>query len=147
MSKQTALGNRYAITALKDRRASLAGEIALLKRQIAWRIEQLQTIDNTLELFLPGINPDTIPARRTYKRIHLFKQGELARSVLDALRECGKPVPVGDVTTAVLTVLGMSATHRAPMHVRVRASLEYLERRGKVAKTGHRLSAKWAVRD
>ena len=144
---QTERGNRYAIAALKDRRAELAGEIALLKRQVAWRIEQLEKIDATLELFLPGINPESIPKRRPYKRVHLFKQGELARSVLDALRECGKPVQVADVTTAVLTVLGMSATHRAPMHVRVRASLEYLERRGKVAKTGHRLSAKWAIRE
>jgi hypothetical protein len=140
-------GNQYAIAALKDRRAHLAGEIGLLKRQIAWRTEQLAGIDATLALFLPGIDPKTIPAKKAYKRIHLFKQGELARSVLDALRECGKPVQLEDVITATLGVLGMARVHRPAMGHRVRASLAYLEKRGRVRKSGHHLSARWALAD
>jgi hypothetical protein len=34
-------GNQYALAALKDKRATLAGEIVDLKKQLAWRVSQL----------------------------------------------------------------------------------------------------------
>jgi hypothetical protein len=41
-------GNRYAIAALKDRRATMAGEIVQFKQGIADREEQLTHLDATL---------------------------------------------------------------------------------------------------
>ena len=41
MSDQTEAGNRYALHALKDKRATLSGEIGDLKRRLAWRVQQL----------------------------------------------------------------------------------------------------------
>jgi hypothetical protein len=41
-------GNRYAIHALKDRRATMAGEIVQMKEGIAYREEQLTHLDAVL---------------------------------------------------------------------------------------------------
>jgi hypothetical protein len=41
-------GNRYAIHALKDRRATMAGEIVQMKEGISYREEQLTHLDAVL---------------------------------------------------------------------------------------------------
>ncbi len=53
------LGNRYALHALRDKRATLAGEIADLKKQLAWRVSQLDHVDACLNIFEPGFDPQT----------------------------------------------------------------------------------------
>jgi hypothetical protein len=50
-------GNRYAIHALKDRRATMAGEIVQMKEGIRYREEQLSHLDavlRELDPILPG---------------------------------------------------------------------------------------------
>jgi hypothetical protein len=54
-------GNRYAIHALKDRRATMAGEIVQFKQGIADREEQLSHLDATLRIW-------TRPTGRTPSR-------------------------------------------------------------------------------
>jgi hypothetical protein len=54
-------GNRYALHALKDKRATLAGEIADLKKQLAWRVQQLDHVDACLTIFEPTGDPAAIP--------------------------------------------------------------------------------------
>jgi hypothetical protein len=46
-------GNRYAICALKDRRATMAGEIIQMKEGIRHREEQLTHLDATLRVLDP----------------------------------------------------------------------------------------------
>src|SRR2546430_541499 len=82
--------NRYALAALKDRRATLAGEIYDLKRQLAWRQNQLDHVDACLTIFEPGFSIESIGVKRPRKRVKLYGQGELSRSILDALRRAGE---------------------------------------------------------
>jgi hypothetical protein len=70
---QSPLGNRYALTALREKRATLAGEIAQLKKQIAWKTTQIKSVDETLGLFDPNYSPGSIRAKKPYQRVHLFK--------------------------------------------------------------------------
>lgn len=139
-------GNRYALAALKDKRATLAGEIADLKKQIAWRTEALAHVDACLRLMDPAATPDAIPAKRPYKRVKLFRQGELGRMILDALRRAEKPLGTHAVVTALLDAGGHGEPARAAMTPRVRGNLAYLERAGKVAKAGSGKTITWALK-
>ena len=79
---QSDKGNRYAIRALKDRRATLAGEIQRFKDGIKRREQQL---DATLRILDPEYRADTIAPKRI-RRGKLFGGGELNRLIIDALR-------------------------------------------------------------
>lgn len=68
-------GNRYAICALKDRRATMAGEIVQMKEGIRHREEQLTHLDPTLRVFDPSYRADSIPPKRL-RRVKLFGNGE-----------------------------------------------------------------------
>jgi hypothetical protein len=86
------LGNKYALAALKNKRATLAGEIAELKKQLAWRVSQLDHVDACLTIFEPGFDVNALGIKRPRKRVKLFRQGELGRLIIDALRRAGKPL-------------------------------------------------------
>jgi hypothetical protein len=64
-------GNRYAICALKDRRATMAGEIVQMKEGIRHREEQLTHLDATLRVLDPSYRADTIAPKRL-RRVKLF---------------------------------------------------------------------------
>jgi len=51
------LGNKYALAALREKRATLAGELELLKRQVTWKQTQLASVDDTLTLFDASLLP------------------------------------------------------------------------------------------
>lgn len=142
---QTENGNRYALAALKDKRATLAGEIAYLKKKLAWGEDALSHIDACLRLMDPEADPSSLPAKRTYRRVKLFRQGELGRIILDALRRAGKPVGTHAIVSALLQAGGHSESARPTMMPRVRGNLAYLERNGKVTKTGHGRAVTWAL--
>jgi hypothetical protein len=57
-------GNRYAIHTLKDRRATMAGEIVQMKEGIRYREEQLSHLDAVLRELDPSYRVDTIPPKR-----------------------------------------------------------------------------------
>lgn len=142
---QTETGNRYAITALKDKRATLAGEIAQLKNKLAWAESQLKHLDATLQIFEPGANPDAIPNKRPKKRVKLFRQGELSRTLLDCLRTSDSPMRTYDVVSAVIIALGHEEVSRSALAPRVRSNLQYLQKRGGVAKIGGGTNARWKL--
>lgn len=56
-------GNRYALSALRDKRAVLASEIVQLERQLRHRKESISHVDATLRLLDPSIETDAIPGQ------------------------------------------------------------------------------------
>ncbi len=142
---QTDTGNKYAVKALKDKRAALAGEIIQLKKKIDWAESQLRHVDATLSLFDPKVDPKAIPPSRSQKRVKLFKQGELNRLIFDALRVSGEPTRTFDVITSVILALGHEESARPALGPRVRSNLQYLMRRGEVAKIGSGRDARWTL--
>jgi hypothetical protein len=138
-------GNRYALHALKDKRATLAGEIADLKKQLAWRVQQLDHVDACLTIFEPGFDPAKIGLKRPRKRVKLFRQGELGRLIIDALRRAGKPLGTHEVATALLERGGYGESARPSLTPRVRGNLAYLERVAKIRKTGKASAARWSL--
>lgn len=139
-------GNKYAIAALKDRRATMAGEIIQFKEAIRYREEQLAHLDATLRVLDPSYRADTLPPKRL-RRVKLFGGGELNRLILDALRCAkGKPLSTPDIADAIIAAKGYGEEAKHALIRRVRANLSYLLRqRRAVVKTGDRLTAKWAL--
>lgn len=142
--EQTLLGSRYALTALKNQRGRLAGEIDRYKRKLAWAETQIRNVDATLHLLEPLADPAPVPPERPQKRIKLFRQGELYRLVMDALRRAGGPIALREIVTAVIRAGGLSEEARPTLGPRVRGSLAYLQRTGKVTKSGKGRDALWA---
>ncbi len=139
-------GNRYALAALKERRASIDGEMRECERRLRYLREALGHLDATLALFDPEGNPKVIRAKRPYKRVKLFASGQLGRTVLNALRQAGRPSTTAEVIEAVVAELGYGADAAVGMSTRVRGSLLYLWKvRGLVVKEGERETARWTI--
>ena len=103
-------------------------------------------VDASLKLLDPSIQIDSIPnKRRPPQRIRLFRQGELGRLILGALRDADEPIRTQAIISTVVAAGGHGESARAAMGQRVRANLAYLERRGKVLKNGNGKSARWSL--
>jgi hypothetical protein len=138
-------GNKYALAALKDKRATLAGEIADLKKRLAWRQSQLDHVDATLTIFEPGFDVDAIGVKRPKKRVKLFAQGQLGRTIMDVLRRAEKPTGTHDVVTGLLMALGHEESARNALTPRARSNLAYLQKAKKVTKAGRGMKVVWAL--
>jgi len=137
--------NKYALAALKDKRASLAGEIRDLKAKVAKRQAALAHVDETIRVFEPDFDVDSIPTKRPRKRVKLFRHGELGRLILDALRKAGEPLSTPQITSYIIEAQGHDESARRALAPRVRGNLAYLHGRGIVEKIGERTGAKWAL--
>jgi hypothetical protein len=114
-------GNRYAIHALKDRRATMAGEIVQMKEGISYREEQLTHLDAVLRELDPEYRADTLPPKRL-RRVKLFGNGELNRLIADALRRAEKPLASSDIADAIVEAKGYGRESIHALTRRVRAN-------------------------
>lgn len=137
--------NKYALASLKDTRARLAGEISALKSQLEWKSEQLAHVDATIAIYEPNYDVQTIPKKRTNKRIKLFRQGELGRLIRDALRN-KPPQGTHQIVSAILEAQGHSEDAHKALYPRVRANLNYLEGRGAVIRNGRGKDVVWSLK-
>jgi len=141
------LGNKYAFAALKSKRAELSAQLKSLGKQIKAVKAEVAHLDATLRLFDPNFDPRSIKPAKT-ARLHLFKQGELGRLILDALRRAdGEPLSTSAIADSVATAIGQPDA-RPIIARRVRANLAYMERRKRgVEKIGERDAARWHLHD
>ena len=146
MESTRSRGDRYALSALRNTRASLASELVQLKRQLRHKKEALGHVDATLRLLDPTIEINAIPNKRIVKRIKLFRQGELGRLILKVLRETnGQSLSTAAIVSGVLAAGGHGDRARPTMAPRVRGNLAYQERRGTVPKSGGGKDVRWAL--
>jgi hypothetical protein len=97
----------FAISALRCKRAYLAGEIETAERDLARKREALANVDAVILLFEPESHPDLIPARRATKRGLFFRHGEQQRLCLAALREASAPLPARRVAESAMQAKGL----------------------------------------
>lgn len=138
-------GDRYAISALRNKRATIAAEIVQIERQLRHRKESLVHVDATLRLLDPSIETAAIPNKRLPRRVKLFRQGELGRLILGALRKAEGPLSTHQIASVVLAAGGHGEAARPTVTPRVRGNLAYLDRRAKVTKSGNGRSAHWRL--
>ena len=139
--------NTFAIPALKEKRAAIAGRIISLKKQIAKHHKELASLDATIVLFEPSYKVGSIKPVRKQQRSKLFKLGELGRLIKDALRRAnGGPLSTHDVVAAVAVAIGEAKTSEAVLAATVRSNLAYMARRGAVVKIGKARGCKWGLK-
>ena len=138
--------NTFAIPALKEKRAHIAGRVISLKKQIIKHKHELASLDATITLFEPSYKVGSIKAIKPNRRSKLFKMGELGRLIIDALRRAnGVSQSTSEVTSAVSAAIGQGKTSEAILFATVRSNLAYLARRGSVIKSRDRAALKWRL--
>jgi len=148
MTYERSRGDMYALSALRNKRATIASEIEQLHRQLRHRKDMLVHVDATLKILDPSIEVKAIPNKRPPQRIKLFRQGELGRMIVDTMRRLGpKPASVKEITTAILKVGGHGEGARRTVSGRVRANLAYLRRCGKAVRSGSQRDVRWRIAD
>ncbi len=136
--------NTFAIPALKEKRAQIAGRVISLRKQIARHHKELASLDATIALFDPSYRVGSIKPRNARKRAKLFKLGELGRLIMDALRRAeGTPLTTKEIVTAVTAAIGETKTMAPVLAHSVRSNLAYLARRKAVVKIGERGETRW----
>jgi hypothetical protein len=81
------MADPHVISALREKRALVAGLIEKLERKLEQHRADLTHIDGVLRLFQPDRDPGEIKPKRTYaKRTRYFARNELGRLCMDALR-------------------------------------------------------------
>ena len=139
------LSKSHVLYALADKRARLAGEITALGDQLRKRKEQLIHLDATLRLFDETYQARTIRPIKPVQRLKLFKPCELGRHIVAALRNSPTPLRVPDIVTAIITAKGFGDDARPALFPRVRTNLDYLAKKGVVAKSGAGTYAMWGL--
>ena len=140
--------NSHVISALRLKRAEISGHIHDLEKRIARQRANLANLDGTIKLFSPGTNPETIPAKRPYRRTRYFAHNELSRLTQDALRTASGPLTSAGIAAAVMQAKGMppgDAAFREIVAERVLTVLRRLAKRGAVVKHGTSRHAQWAL--
>ena len=127
----------YALSALRDKRARLAGEIEAAELRLMKQRTGLVALDATLRLFHPDADPNHITSIRPMFRCSLFRHGEQRRLCREALRDAGGPLPTRLVTEYLMRAKGVDPADRPlrrAMLEHTRLALMRLAERGQVRK-------------
>src|SRR5690242_835309 len=95
------------IHALRDKHATLSGQIAALEKQVAQHRADLMHVDAVLRLFAPEMEVAAIAPKAVRGRNEWFWPGELPRLVLDILRVAPSPLAVRDIALEVMARRGL----------------------------------------
>src|SRR5438034_3673892 len=106
------MADPHVISALREKRALVAGLIEKLERKLEQHRADLTHIDGVLRLFQPDRDPEAIKPKRTYaRRTRYFAKGELSRLGLEALRDGrGKPQTTNEIAGQIIAAKGFDAT-------------------------------------
>jgi len=142
------MADPHVISALRAKRAEVAGLIDSLERQIAQCRANLIHLDAVLRLYQPERDPTEIKPKRSVHRNRYFAAGELARLCLEAFRDAAEPLSVPDIVGCVIAAKGFDAGDRVlreALTTLVKATLNPMRRRGVVEKIGQGRGVRWTL--
>ena len=84
------------------------------KARAGSRQKALDRINAAITIFEPGFSFDSLGVKRPRKRVKLYGQGELSRSILHALRHAGEPIGIDAIVGSLLLAQGHEAEQRPP---------------------------------
>ena len=120
----------HAITALRDKRGELAGQIDALQDQLRQAFIDMDHIDATLRMFQPDIELDEIKPKTLPPRHRAFK-GQVTRAILAMLRKEG-PMDARAITLRLMAERELNVNDsglQKAMHKRIGAALRNLRER------------------
>src|SRR5467141_672180 len=138
----------HVISALREKRALVAGLIEKLERKLEQHRADLTHIDGVLRLFQPDRDPDEIKPKRTYRRTRYFARNELARLCMDALRDAPGLVTTDEIAAQVIAAKEFEAadnTLRASIRDQLLTVLRAARKRGTVEQIGLGRGVRWKL--
>jgi hypothetical protein len=104
----------HVLTALKEKRARLAGELKSAELRVVALQTDLASVDACLRIFGLDYDPETIPAKVTFGRAHPWlPKGAGTRTALEILRETGEPMTSQELAACILQRFGRPIEERA----------------------------------
>jgi hypothetical protein len=105
------MADPHVISALREKRALVAGLIEKLERKLEQHRADLTHIDGVLRLFQPDRAPEDIKPKRPYaRRTRYFARNELSRLCSDALRQANGALRTTDeIAGRVIEAKGFDA--------------------------------------
>jgi hypothetical protein len=107
----------HVVSALRNKRAELAGTVRQLEQQLAQQVTNLAHLDATMRLFDPDIRPQEIHPKQQRARSAWFRQGECLRLIYDQLRDAPRPVATRELAERIMRAKAIPATddHRSEL--------------------------------
>ncbi len=140
----------HVISALRAKRAELAGLIDALERQVAQLRADLVHGDGVLRLYEPDRDPEEIKPKQFRGRNRYFDRGELSRLCREAFRDADGPLSVADLVASVIATKGFDPGDRVlrdRVDDLVKATLGPMRRTGSVEKIGSGRGVRWKLRE
>jgi hypothetical protein len=144
------MADSHVISALREKRAKVAGCIARLERQLDQHRADLSHIDGVLRLVEPDRDPEAIKPKRTYaRRTRYFARNELSRLILGTLRDAdSQRMSTDEITSQALTAKGYDAADaimRGAVRKQALTILRAYRKRGTVEQTGLGRGLRWKL--
>jgi hypothetical protein len=143
------MADTHVVSALRERRAKVAGCVARLERQLDQHRADLTHIDGVLRLFQPDRDPGEIKPKRTYaRRTRYFARNELSRLTLEALRDAGKLLSTDEIAGQVIAAKGFDggdAKLRVSIRDQALTTLRVFRKRGAVEQVGLGRGVRWKL--
>ena len=143
------MADPHVISALREKRAIVAGLIEKLERKLEQHRADLTHIDGVLRLFQPDRDPGEIKPKRAYaRRTRYFARNELARLCMDALRDAPGLITTDEITAQVIAAKGFEAadaTLRASIRDQLLTVLRAARKRGTIEQTGLGRGVRWRL--
>jgi hypothetical protein len=99
----------HVVSALRNKRAELAGMVGQLEQQLARQRTNLAHLDATMRLFDPDIRPQEIRAKQQRARSAWFRKGECLRRIYDELRNAAQPLTTRDLAERIMRAKAVPA--------------------------------------
>jgi hypothetical protein len=139
------MAKTHVISALRAKRAEIAGHVQDLEKKVKTYRARLAHIDETIKIFSPDTDPESIPAKRTYRRARYFSRGEMARLCLDALRKADGPLSTAEILASVIKAKGLPGSVVASLTEKTLAYLRTRLKTGSLVKTGVTQGTRWSL--
>ena|ERR1700736_3793628 len=142
------MADPHVISALREKRALVAGAIEKLERKLEQHRADLTHIDGVLRLFQPDRDPAEIRPKRTYvRRTRYFARNELSRLCMDALRD-GALVTTDDIAGRIIEAKGFDAADvalRKAIGDQALTLMRSFRKRGTVEQIGLGRGVRWKL--
>jgi hypothetical protein len=144
------MADPHVISALREKRALVAGLVEKLERKLEQHRADLTHIDGVLRLFQPDRDPAEIRPKRVYvRRTRYFARNELSRLCMDALRAAdGALLTTDEIAGRIIEAKGFDAADAALRKAIGEQSLALLRsfrKRGIVEQIGLGRGVRWKL--
>jgi hypothetical protein len=142
------MADPHVISALREKRALVAGLIEKLERKLDQHRADLTHVDGVLRLFQPDHDPAEIRSKRVYvRRTRYFARNELSRLCMDALRAAdGALLTTDEIAGRIIEVKRFDtadAVLRKAIGDQSLALMRLFRKRGTVEQIGLGRGARW----